>query len=162
MYNLSRLFKGFQQLFYGIGYFAEYIAFIVVIILLYYKTNYLIFFVILYFINRLLNDNIKNIIRGKRPDNPIKYLDIDQFGKTKFGMPSGHSQLTFFSIIFAYLILQKINGLLLFLLFTGIMSIIQRYIYRNHTLLQLFSGALFGGFIAYISIIIINNVKLHI
>ena len=77
-------------------------------------------------------------------------------------MPSGHSQLTFFSLIYAYLILQKMDGLLLFLLFTGIMSIIQRYIYRNHTLSQLFSGVLLGGFIAYISIIIINNVKLHI
>jgi membrane-associated phospholipid phosphatase len=154
---LNPMLNGLKQLLFGIGYFAEYIAFIIVLFLIYYKFNYFILFIILFLGNRLLNNKIKDILKGERPKNPIKYLDIDKFGKKKYGMPSGHSQLTFFSIVYAFLVLHKINGPLLFLLFVGIISIIQRYIFRNHTLNQLLFGALLGSIIAYISILIINK-----
>lgn len=157
MLDIGPLINGIKQLLYGIGYFGEYIAFIVVLFLVYYNINYFILFIILFLINRLLNNKLKKIIKGNRPDNPIKYLATDKFGKKKYGMPSGHSQLTFFSIIYAYLIINKLNGPILFLIFVGLISIFQRYIFNNHTLNQLLLGALLGCFIGYISIYIINK-----
>lgn len=71
-------------------------------------------------------------------------------------MPSGHSQLTFFSIVYTYLVTNKFIPWTLLLLIIGCMTMYERYIFRNHTMLQLVSGAVLGSFIAYFSYSLAN------
>jgi len=62
-------------------------------------------------------------------------------------MPSGHAQLTAFGLTFAYLLTgaRLYESLALFGL-----TILQRHIYQNHTILQLFVGSLVGELSAYV------------
>jgi membrane-associated phospholipid phosphatase len=74
-------------------------------------------------------------------------------------MPSGHAQQTAYSLLFSYLITGRFlyESSFLFLL-----TIFQRYVYKNHTVPQLLIGGILGGIIAYITILILhqlNNLK---
>ena len=45
---------------------------------------------------------------------------------------------------------KKINRILLFSMFLGIITIYQRWIYRRHTMEQLFAGSVIGILMAFI------------
>ena len=62
-------------------------------------------------------------------------------------MPSGHAQLTAFSLTFAYLLSGKRFYESLFLF--GI-TILQRHVFHNHTIPQLFVGSIIGVALGYI------------
>jgi membrane-associated phospholipid phosphatase len=102
-------------------------------------------------LNKGLNQYLKNVFRQERPNNPIKFLNSDEFSKKKYGMPSGHTQNSFLCIVFSYLVTNNIFYWKLMLLFIGIIVIIERYQYKNHTLQQLFSGAIVGSIVGYIT-----------
>ena len=58
-------------------------------------------------------------------------------------MPSGHAQMTSFCFTFITMVLNNPYISTLFLLIT-IVSLFQRYLYNNHTILQLFVGTVIG------------------
>lgn len=153
---ISGVFSNYIDFFNSLGYFGDYITFIITCALIFDRHIYFIFYIICFILERILNKYIKNRIKENRPSNPKKFLESDTFSKTKYGMPSGHTQLTFFSIIYAYLVTKNIMPWGILLLLIGLFVIYQRYIYRNHTMLQLIAGALLGSFIAYFSYCIIN------
>lgn len=114
------------------------------------------------FLNAILNCVLKGIIRQPRPmfDAKKVYLATTnakrQFYQNGipfqlFGMPSGHSQLVFFSIIYIYLALKKTNWLWIFLLIS--LLICYQRVYSNyHTIFQVVVGAFVGmvfGFLMY-------------
>jgi hypothetical protein len=112
----------------------------------------------MFIFNKTINEYLKNYFKQSRPSNPKKYLESDKFSKKKFGMPSGHSQLVFFSILYSYLVTHSIIPWVLGLLIIGLIVIYERYIFKNHTINQLISGALLGSFIAYLTISMVNLV----
>jgi membrane-associated phospholipid phosphatase len=107
----------------------------------------------------MINKKLKNIIKEPRPSKPVKFLDTDKFNKKKYGNPSGHTQLLFFSFMYAYLVIGKLTKLFMFSIFICIITIYQRYTFRNHTPKQLLYGAIVGLIMAYVSYSITTYIK---
>ena len=158
MINLKDIFSNYIDFIYSVGYFGEYIAFIVTIILIFNFKSYLIIYNIMFVLNKTINEYFKNYFKQARPENPRKFLESDKFSKKKYGMPSGHSQLVFFSIMYSYLVTGSLIPWVLGLLIIGLIVIYERYVFKNHTINQLISGAVLGSFIAYLVIHIVNIV----
>ena len=112
----------------------------------------------MFVLNKTINEYFKNYFKQARPENPRKFLESDKFSKKKYGMPSGHSQLVFFSIMYSYLVTGSLIPWVLGLLIIGLIVIYERYVFKNHTINQLISGAVLGSFIAYLVIHIVNIV----
>jgi membrane-associated phospholipid phosphatase len=74
-------------------------------------------------------------------------------------MPSGHAQQTAFSLTIAYLITNKYlyQSIALFFL-----TLLQRYVYRNHTFYQLLAGTILGVMLGYVSYYIMNLLERRI
>lgn len=151
MINISDIFGNTVNFFYGIGYFGEYITFVFTLFLIYYQTYNFVFYIVLFILNKFINDRLKDYFKGSRPSNPKKFLDDDEFSKKKYGMPSGHSQLSFFSLAYSYFSTNKISTSIILMIITCLIVIYERLVYHNHTLFQLLSGAIIGIIIAYLS-----------
>jgi membrane-associated phospholipid phosphatase len=159
MLNLFKgIFYNYVDFFYSIGYFGEYITFLITIALIFNKHIYLIFYIIIFALNKVINQFFKDYFKQPRPSHPLKFLESDSFSKKKYGMPSGHSQLAFFSMFYAYLVINKFIPWTFLLLIVGIIVIYERFYFRNHTLYQLISGAALGIIIAFISYKIVSLV----
>jgi membrane-associated phospholipid phosphatase len=137
--------KGTDFIF-GIGYFSEIImAFVVIIALHTNRLNtivYMFFFLLSGYVNTLL----KSFFQQSRPQKPIKFLYSEHFSRINadYGMPSGHSQNVFYSITYLFLTAKDgIYWLQLGLVIATLM-VYERWTFHNHTLIQLFVGALFG------------------
>lgn len=159
MINILDIFGNMVDFFYGIGYFGEYITFLFAIFLLYSQTFNLVFYIFLFVINKVINEYLKDYFKEYRPSNPKKFLDDDNFSKKKYGMPSGHSQLSFFSLAYSYFTINRITIHIILMLITCLIVIYERFVYHNHTLLQLLFGALTGIIIAYLSHKIYMGIK---
>ena len=111
-------------------------------------------------VNYELNNILKNWIKEPRPVNPLSYIDDHLIkGAQLYGMPSGHAQIISFTIM--YLILRKGHPYLLFFcFFVGMLTLIQRWKYRKHTLQQLMGGVFVGSLFACF-IFWITNAYLH-
>lgn len=157
---LSGIFSNYDSFLYSLGYFGEYITFLITCALIFNQQVYLIAYIIIFVLNRLINNYLKVLFKQDRPKNPIKFLDNDQFSKKKYGMPSGHTQLTFFSVIYAYLVTNKFYPWILLLFSIAIIVIYERFVFKNHTLIQLLSGAFVGSIIAYLTYSLVNEIKM--
>jgi membrane-associated phospholipid phosphatase len=110
-----------------------------------YLQGYLIFYIISSFINKIL----KNIIQEERPVNGKSIMNENYTGKHKYGMPSYHAQLSFYSLTFLYLV-NKSGYLIFFELFIAALTLYQRWSYKRHTVEQLIVGMVVGVMTAYI------------
>ena len=72
------------------------------------------------------------------------------------GMPSGHTQQTAFALTIAYLFSKKNLYQSIILL---ILTAIQRYIFKNHTIIQLIVGGILGVGLGYICFYIILYIE---
>jgi membrane-associated phospholipid phosphatase len=74
------------------------------------------------------------------------------------GMPSGHAQQTAFALTVAYKMTKKMlyPSILLFLL-----TVVQRYVYRNHTIAQLAAGSVLGIILGCIGIYVMDYIEHH-
>jgi len=143
---------------YQIGVKAPFILFFLTIFLIINKINYLKFFVVGWLLNSISNILLKLIFKEPRPDNHEKYIRIATHNMfhinfDKYGMPSGHSQSCGFMIAFIFLVLSNYY-ITTFYLIISLISILQRYLYKNHTMIQLFTGFMIGigfGYITYLT-----------
>ena len=137
-----------------LGYLAPIIMLVVTIFLLRNKINYLSFFFYGYVFNLVVNSLLKWVLKEPRPTNDLKILQLGvthtkRIGFDKYGMPSGHAQHCGFILAFVTLVLNSP-------LVTGSFSILsliclyQRYLYQNHTLLQVIVGFVVGLSIGYL------------
>jgi len=156
---LSGIFSNYGSFLYSLGYFGEYITFLITCALIFNQHVYFIVYIIVFILNKLVNNYLKQFFKQDRPKNPKKFLDDEQFSKKKSGMPSGHSQLTFFSVMYAYLVTNKFYPWILLLLSIAIIVIYERLAFRNHTLGQLISGAVVGSIIAYLAYSLVGQIK---
>ena len=155
--------KTFISFLYAIGFFSEILLIIIVSILIHSHSFVFIVYLVAVVINGFLNRFLKKWIKGLRPKDPIKFLESEEFkNKKNYGMPSGHSQNVFFSIVYLILTVYKnIESYLPWIfgcIFIGLLTLWERWIFHNHTLSQLFVGALLGSFIAYLVVYLRDNI----
>ena len=152
------LFENFTDLFWGVGYFGWQIATLYALYVAFihsklYGVVFAIIFALTGWINRSL---LKEIIYDPRPYDSKPFLDSEQFRKKTNGMPSGHAQQTAFALTFAYLLSGKhyYESIGLFLI-----TVIQRFVYKNHTFMQLLVGSALGFIIAHALMYALKNYK---
>ena len=137
-----------------VGYLAPTIMLVVTLWLLRNKMNYLKFFFYGYVINIVVNSLLKWFLKEPRPVYDWKILQLGithskRIGFDKYGMPSGHAQHCGFTLAFITLVCESP-------LVTGSYSILsficlyQRYLYQNHTLLQIVVGFGVGLGVGYL------------
>lgn len=140
-----------------IGLLAPLILFILSIFFLRNKTKYILFFIYGFVFNNILNALLKLLIQEPRPSKDQKAIEIGitngaRIGFDKYGMPSGHAQNAGFALAFITFSLRSpgITGLYTII---SLISMYQRYLYSNHTILQLVVGFFIGivcGYGAYL------------
>lgn len=144
----------------NIGIYAPIIFFVISVYLLSTKSTYLLFYIIGVCLNNFLNILLKFIIKQPRPKQDNKSLEIlihkdpatdkqvRQYWDI-YGMPSGHAQNFGYSLLYIFLVFKDPIITILYLVIGGI-SLWQRYIYKNHTILQLLVGFLIGCIFGYL------------
>jgi membrane-associated phospholipid phosphatase len=140
-----------KKIFDTIGTTAPYTLFIISIFLLRNLKYYLFFYILGFGLNNLLNIALKLLIREPRPRDDTQFLEFigNRVGYDKYGMPSGHAQNCFFSLVYITLVLNQ-PMITLFYIGISFICIVQRYEYKNHTLIQLFAGSIVGILFAYL------------
>ena len=136
-----------------IGLYAPIILFILSIFFLRNMYKYLYFFVIGFIFNNILNIVLKLLIKEPRPTTDQKAIEIGivngaRIGFDKFGMPSGHAQNCGYCLVFIIMTLNNPFITTLYLV-VSVISLFQRYLYNNHTILQLIIGLIVGTFFGY-------------
>jgi len=153
--DMNELYEQFVRelttYFYSLGFFSGMHMIVIVSALIY--NQYLNFAVYLtgVVLNSLLNQYIKPIVGDARPKNPLKYLASEKFVSKNevYGLPSGHSQNVFFSIVYLYYTIHYFMPWTMIGLLLAGATIYERWAFHNHSLIQLFSGAVVGGAFAY-------------
>jgi membrane-associated phospholipid phosphatase len=144
-----------------IGLYAPIILFILSIFFLRNTTKYLSFFIIGFIFNNILNIILKLFIKEPRPTTDQKAIEIGvvngaRIGFDKFGMPSGHAQNCGYCLAFIIMTLNNAFITTLYLV-VSVISLFQRYLYNNHTILQLIIGLIVGTFFGYFIYILANK-----
>ena len=152
-----------------IGLYAPIILFVLSVLLLRNMKRYLQFFVSGFILNNILNIILKLLIKEPRPSNDQKTIEIAvtngvRVGFDKFGMPSGHAQNCGYALAFIIMTIHNPLVITIYLIIT-LISLLQRYLYNNHTGLQLVIGLLIGSGFSYLTYSIGNkyimgNIKL--
>jgi len=137
------------ELFDTVGFYGPILLFFIVVYSLWDRQKYVLFYLLCFFINTILNKFLKIVFRQARPENPIPFSSIEKYkNEERFGMPSGHAQSIFFSIVYLYNLKHSIP-LLFSNLFIASLTLYQRWKYRRHTVEQLASGSVIGGLFAW-------------
>ncbi len=131
-----------------IGLYAPIILFILSIFFLRNMRTYLLLFVSGFILNNTMNILLKLAIKEPRPSKDQKSIEIGvvngaRIGFDKFGMPSGHAQHCGFCLAFITMALNDPFITALYLIIS-VISLFQRYLYNNHTILQLIIGFIIG------------------
>ena len=137
-----------------IGYLTPIIMLVTTAFLLRNKLNYLKIFFYGYIFNLVVNSLLKWFIKDPRPTNDWKILQLGithnkRIGYEKYGMPSGHAQTCGFILTFVTLVLDSPFVTGLFSILSSI-CLYQRYLYQNHTILQVTVGFVVGLGIGYL------------
>lgn len=137
-----------------IGIYAPILLFILSLVLLRNMKRYLRFFVGGFIINNIVNILLKLTIQEPRPSEDQKAIEIGvvngaRIGFDKFGMPSGHAQNCAYCLAFITLVLNNPMITCFYAVIT-LTSVFQRYLYNNHTVLQLLIGLLIGVLVGYL------------
>ena len=131
-----------------IGAFSPIYMFFITLFLLRHKNLYFFYYIYGTITNIILNLLLKLIIKQPRPNEDYKVISIatangERFGPDVYGMPSGHAQSGAFNFAYITFIFQNAS-LSCFYLIISFITLAQRYIYKNHTLLQLLVGLIIG------------------
>lgn len=133
-----------------VGFFGPFILLFITSALLFLsnKYNLLAFYVGGFFLNSLLNGLLKIVIKDPRPSEDIKLFEAElhngkRISFDRYGMPSGHAQSMGYSIGFIFGIFKNpiITNIYLIL---ALITMAQRYLFKNHTIAQLLVGFITG------------------
>jgi membrane-associated phospholipid phosphatase len=145
-----------------IGHYGPPILFALTCYSLFHRNVYLLVFVIGSMVNYMINIFLKETIREPRPENPLEFIDSHNLiGNNYYGLPSGHAQITLFSLTFFYLTngYERIYTLFVMTCIT-IITLYQRWKYRRHTIKQLYVGSIIGATIAW-TLVLVTKQYLH-
>jgi len=117
------------------------------------NNNYNVIYIVGFLLTGIVNYILKGFFRYPRPiDNEMlfkmeeKYRQLMPF--ERYGMPSGHSQLVFYSTIYIYFVLKNIK-ILVFYLVISLLTLYQRVTSRQHFFSQTIVGAFIGSLMGY-------------
>ena len=144
-----------MYLFHLIAFVGPMILLTITTLLLWKKEMLLFYFVLGAVLNIALNFFLKDLFKEPRPSGNEQIIQLainngKRFGSQVYGMPSGNAQTAFYCTVFIFLSLKNWK-IAVFYLTMALFTCYQRYIYKEHTLWQLFVGALFGSVVATIS-----------
>jgi membrane-associated phospholipid phosphatase len=156
--GLIQYFNEFKSFFWGIGFFGWQIAFVYAFIISSRRhIAYGLLFFGLFSFSGFMNEKVfKKLIFDPRPNESAPFLTSEKFKKGSNGMPSGHAQQTAFALTYAYMIKKRYlyESMLLFSI-----TVIQRYIYSNHTIPQLIAGTVLGIILGILSFYLMKRVE---
>ena len=132
-------------LFHFMGSNMHYIIFIITLFLLQKYTTVFLFYCIGFIISTCINICLKLIIQQPRP---IASYEYQNSFTQKYGMPSGHSQFCGFSLVYICLHQKTFTSYMVYSILSFI-TLLQRFVSQNHTLLQIVVGFIIGCFIGY-------------
>ena len=112
------------------------------------------------FFNQSINGLLKQICRQPRPKNPINICLNDSKTNPKMGMPSGHAQGVMHALTFLLLSQQDIYISAIGFVVAGL-TLLQRYVYRKHTPMQILVGSILGIIIGFGGYYVSNIVKIE-
>lgn len=143
------------------GMLAPYFLILLTIFLLRNMKTYLQFFVYGIILNNILIVILKLAIKEPRPNTEEKAIEIGvingaRISFDKFGMPSGHAQNCSFCLAYITMVLNDpfVTGLYTIITLN---SLFQRYLYNNHTILQLIVGIIIGTTFGYLMYVVANK-----
>jgi membrane-associated phospholipid phosphatase len=142
--------KDDRQILEFIGVNGGIITFIITCIALYPVSYYIVAFIIGAVVNIQINRILKSVFKEPRPvvvNKPSNTFDEMEI-KEKWGFPSGHAQTTSYAFVFLLLVKPRKTVFLLLLGGSLCISVIQRYVYNKHTILQLLAGLFIGAVFA--------------
>lgn len=158
MKGLNELSQHFVDFFWGIGYFGWQIsALYAIYVSIVHSWLYFFVFIFIFLFSGWVNHSVlKDYINDPRPSDSTPFLDSEHFRKNSNGMPSGHAQQTAFALTFAYLLTGRglYQSWALFLI-----TVVQRYVFKNHTAPQLLVGSILGFLVAYLTVFLLNKWK---
>jgi hypothetical protein len=141
-----------------VGFYGPWIAAICIIVALYMRPMYLVLYVVFFWLNQLLNPLLKMIFREERPSNPVFFSQLERYkGAHFYGMPSGHAESVGFSFAFLSLLVGYRSWWVYIVAMIMIVTCIQRWKYRRHTVEQIIAGLFFGGVFAWIVLYIFDD-----
>lgn len=135
------------------------ILFFINIISLGNQKRYLLYYILFYFVNDILNGILKGIIKQPRPIGYQNYYESGSIYKgvhLNYGMPSGHSQSSLFSLVFLWLV-TKSPFLLIIESIICLFTLYQRWKNKKHSIEQLFVGGIIGSLMAYLTYMVCEN-----
>jgi membrane-associated phospholipid phosphatase len=153
-----------------LGFSAPGIMLVTSAIILRNRATTLKYFIIGYILNGIFNGILKVALKEPRPSNDWQILQIGithnkRIGFDKYGMPSGHAQHCGYILAFMTLAVNDpfVTGVYSIL---SLICLYQRYLYQNHTIIQVVIGFIVGigfGYLIYqvSSKKLIGNIKLR-
>lgn len=160
---------GRGSILYRLGRYGPFIMLILSLIILRAKTVTTHAYIAGFVMNTLINPIIKLIIKQRRPDreksttvlsatidksknlndlkHPPSFVE-EATDAHRYGMPSGHAQTAFFSLVYIWLTYRDTTITIVYLLLT-VITCIQRIVARKHYLDQVIMGAIIGGLLAF-------------
>ena len=142
-----------QSMYGRVGVFGPYILIVASCILLLYHPVSLAVYLLGIVLNSMINLGLKGMIRQDRPTHEIPLFEFGirdgvRYKADKYGMPSGHSQSAGFSL--AYIAATLTNPVLTWTYaILSVITLTQRYVYRNHTFSQIVVGFILGIVLGY-------------
>lgn len=138
--------RDFVSFMYSIGYFAEFFSICMVTFLLWSRWCDLWIYGLGLLANRLVNMVFKHVVDNPRPQNPVKFLESEHFtkGRNVNGMPSGHTQNVFFAMTYLFFVYGHAQSWILAASLIALLTIVERYLFHNHTIPQLLVGSMVG------------------
>lgn len=144
-----------------LGFYGPWISMICVIVALWKRPVFVILYAVFFWLNQLLNPLLKMVFREERPSNPIPFSNIERYkGAHYYGMPSGHAESVGFSFVFLLLSEGYRSWWLYVVGMIMIVTCIQRWKYRRHTVEQIIAGLLFGGMFAWIVLYLFDDYRI--
>ena len=145
-----------------IGFFGPLILFCMSIWKLSGRTPFLYGYLGLFLASTMINKALKLLFQEPRPEGSRTILNEPYQGADEYGMPSGHAQSVCFSATYLYLVTQNALWLAWELCIVAL-TLIQRWKYKNHSVVQLVLGGFVGAFWGYYGYQITNQwIQTHI
>jgi membrane-associated phospholipid phosphatase len=143
------MFEDFVLLLDTIGYYGPWIVAICIIVALWKRPMFVVLYIVSFALNQILNSLLKLVFREERPSNPVSFSTREKYkGAHFYGMPSGHAESVGFSFVFLFLLVGYSSWWLYLVGMIMIVTCIQRWKYRRHTVEQIIAGLFFGGVFA--------------
>lgn len=151
----------FQNIFAFIGSTGPFILMIVSVFLLRCKHIYLMFYLLGFIINIVFNCILKITIQDPRPKEDIILFELalnhgKRIAMDKYGMPSLHAQSVGYSYAFILFTIHNMYVVWGYLIIS-LITMMQRYAYKNHTFFQIVIGNIIGVIVGTLCYMLSNK-----